>query len=290
MNHSVLINKQHQLGEGPVWDERAQSLWYTDINAGKIYAYFPSSDDRIEHDIGTHVGAVGLCEDDRLVLATADGFIKYNPKSRQTRELKNPLYGRSHLRFNDGKPDPSGSFFAGTMAYDAKEAAGTFYRLTPQNELHTVLDNVTISNGLAWNGDETRLYYIDTTKQAVTVFDYNKNSGAATHPRKAFAIPDKYGSPDGMTIDSEDKLWIAHYGGSAVRRFDPESGALLATIELPVSNVTCCTFGGADFDTLFITTAAQGLSDEELAERPLSGAIFAVKPGQNGRPVYRFKG
>lgn len=290
MDLTVISEMHHQLGEGPVWDERAQVLWWTDISAGKIYRYSPTSGDIIEHDIGMHVGTIGLCEDNWLALATADGFAKYEPETRQLRMLKNPLYGHSDLRFNDGKPDPAGNFYAGTMAYDSSAGAGAFYRLTPGNELHTVLENATISNGLAWNGEETRLYYIDTPQQAVTVFEYDATTGEAINPKKAFDIPDEYGAPDGMTIDREDMLWIAHYGGGAVRRYDPGDGKLLQSVELPVSNVTCCTFGGENLDTLFITTAAQGLSDEALAEQPLAGAVFAVMPGNWGRAAYRFRG
>lgn len=292
MAYSIEIVSQtnYQLGEGPVWDERTQTVWWTDILAGNIYRSRPATDAVERFEVGSHVGTVGLCESGDLLLATARGILRFNPNSSALREIVNPLNGRSHLRFNDGKPDPSGSFYVGTMSYEAEEGAGAFYRMSGGGELTAVLPNVTISNGLAWNKAHTKMYYIDTPTKVVTVFDYDASTGTSTNPQPAFAIPDSAGHPDGMTIDTEDELWIAHYGGSAVRRWNPESGELMESIELPAAQITCCTFGGNNFDTLFVTSASQNLSEEELNAQPLAGAVFAIKMPYQGLPAFRFKG
>lgn len=285
----ILTNCTAQLGEGPVWDEREQVLWWTDITDGKIFRTAPDGGQTEAFEIGEPVGTIGLRENGGLILATAVGFATYDPKTQTLKKLVDPEADKPNNRFNDGKPDPSGSFYAGTMPYDQKEGAGAFYRLKPDGEVVTVRENVTISNGLAWNGRQDTLYYIDTPRRLVTAYDYDKKSGHATKPRDIFEISEDLGHPDGMTIDSEDKLWIAHYGGSAVRRWDPESGELLQSIKFPATQITCCTFGGVNMDKLFVTSASQGLSDEEI-EKQSAGALFVVETPYRGLAPFRFKG
>jgi sugar lactone lactonase YvrE len=193
-------------------------------------------------------------------------------------------------RFNDGKCGPGGRFWAGTMSMDREAGAGSLYCLEPDLSIRRVLSAVTTSNGLAWSTDSRTLYYIDTRTRAVAAFDYDPAAGTLTGRRELIRVPGELGKPDGMCIDSEGLLWIAMFGGGTITRWRPEDGSLEASFALPVPRVTSCCFGGADLDTLYITTARVGLSDAELAAYPLSGGLFRLAAGVRGAPVPEFAG
>ena len=153
------------------------------------------------------------------------------------------------------------------------------------------IENVSISNGIAWNADNTIMYYIDTPSNYVFAFDYNIESGEINNQRVAVDLTHENGYADGMTIDEEDMLWIAFYGGWRVARYNPLTGEFLTQVELPVANVTSCTFGGAGLNDLFITTANKGLPQKDLQEQPRAGNLFVVKDcGFRGVPANKFKG
>src|SRR5262249_35054787 len=152
------------------------------------------------------------------------------------------------------------------------------------------LDNIYISNGILWSLNHSTMYYIDSLAHNVRAFDYDLESGNISNERVAIEIPESTGIPDGMDIDAEGMLWFAHYGGSRVCRYDPQTGELLHTISLPASRVTACAFGGKDLDTLFITTACQQMSPEEWEKEPHAGGLFSIKPGYHGVGPYWFKG
>ncbi|MCA9977634.1 MAG: SMP-30/gluconolactonase/LRE family protein, partial [Anaerolineales bacterium] len=193
-------------------------------------------------------------------------------------------------RFNGGYCDGDGRFWAGTMALTMEDGAGALYRLDADLSVHTMLSGVTISNGMAWSQDQRTLYYIDTPTRTVTAFDFTAETGEIGNGRVALTIPATMGYPDGMTIDRDGKLWIAHYDGGCVRRWDPETGNVLATIPLPVSKVTACTFGGPNLDRLYITTASQEMSDEQKAAEPLAGSLFVAQTPYQGFVTSRFAG
>jgi sugar lactone lactonase YvrE len=195
---------------------------------------------------------------------------------------------RPGLRFNDGKCDPAGRFWAGTMAYDQAEGAGALYRLDPDGLARMVIDEVTISNGLAWSLDGRTMYYIDTPTQRVDAFPCDPVTGAVGDRRSEIHIPPEAGAPDGMTIDAEGGLWIALWGGSAVHRY--LDGRLEQVIELPVSQPTSCCFGGESMDELYVTSARQGLSAGRLRAETLAGALFRIRPGVRGLAPAVFAG
>jgi sugar lactone lactonase YvrE len=184
---------------------------------------------------------------------------------------------------NEGGCDPDGRFYCGSMAYALTPGAASLYRLDPDGSVTTVLGDLTISNGLEWSPDGRLAYYVDSATGRIDVMDYDGDRGL-TH-RRPFATVDA-GSPDGLTVDSEGGIWVAIWGGHAVHRFTPE-GALSEVVELPVTQVTACTFGGADLDELFITTSREGLP---ASEEPVAGSLFRVRPGVTGLPVRRFAG
>lgn len=153
-----------------------------------------------------------------------------------------------------------------------------------------MVEGVTISNGLAWSRDASTLYYIDTPTRAVAAFDYDRARGTVSGRRVAIEVPETMGSPDGMTIDAEGRLWIAQWDGGCVGRWDPTSGRLLERIPVPARRVTSCAFGGPALEDLYITTARTGLDERSLAEEPLAGGLFRVRPGVAGIPAVPFAG
>ena len=277
-----------ELGEGPVWDDRQGVLIWVDIWAGEVHSYDPASGRDSAIGVGQPVGAAVPRRSGGLVLAVRDGFAFLDPDGRLTSvaevETANP-----GNRMNDGKCDRHGRFWAGTMAGDSRPGAGALYRLDPDLSVTKVLDGVTVSNGLAWSLDDRTMYYIDTPTQRVDAFDYDLASGTIENRRPLIEIPEEAGSPDGMTIDAEGFLWVALYGGRAVRRFSPD-GRLERVVELPAANVTSCAFGDPDLDRLFITSARQELSPADLAAQPQAGALFGHRPGAQGVPADRFAG
>lgn len=290
MNYEILTSQRDQLGEGALWDDRDQTFWWTDILSGAIYQFDPSTGESVTHLIGSHVGTIALRASGGLLLATFNGFVAYDPSTRIQTPLADPEAHLPTNRFNDGKPGPAGEMWAGTIAYDASDGAAALYRLGADGVLECVVKNVTISNGIAWNSAETIFYYIDTPTMQIMAYDYDKATGTIANPRVAVTVPDAAGYPDGMTIDSDDKLWVAHYAGSAVCRWDPATGEQLSIIKLPASQITCCTFGGANFDQLYVTSAYQTLNSAELTQQPNAGALFRIQVNASGRPAYRYGG
>ena len=277
-----------ELGEGPVWDDRQGVLIWVNIWAGDVHSYDPASGRDSAIGVGQPVGAAVPRRSGGLVLAVRDGFAFLDPDGRLT-SVAEVEAGNPGNRMNDGKCDRHGRFWAGTMAGDSRPGAGALYRLDPDLSVTRVLEGVTVSNGLAWSLDDRTMYYIDTPTQRVDAFDYDPGSGTIENRRPLIEIPEEAGSPDGMTIDAEGFLWVALYGGRAVRRFSPD-GRLERVVELPAANVTSCAFGDPDLDRLFITSARQELSPADLAAQPHAGALFGHRPGAQGLPADRFAG
>ena len=170
------------------------------------------------------------------------------------------------------------------------ETQGSLYRLNTDFSVHKIFGDVAISNGIIWSLDHTTMYYIDTLRKNVRAFDYADDTGDISNERVIINVPEEIGMPDGMAIDSEGMLWVAHYGGSCVSRWNPNTAQLLLKIDLPVTQVTACAFGGPNLDILFITSAAQELDAAELARQPLAGGLFAIKTPYQGVPSFRFGG
>ena len=217
------------------------------------------------------------------VIAVERGFILEGPDGGL--EPLPDLWSDAGLRMNEGGCDPDGRFYCGSMAYDKAPGRGTVYRLDSDRTVSVVFGGSTISNGLAWSPDGSLAYYIDSATRRVDVFDYTTDGGL-TGRRTLVELPDGAGDPDGMTVDAHGHLWVALYAGSAVRRYRPD-GTLDGVIELPVTNVTACTFAGADLDQLVITTSREGLPD---GAQPQAGSLFRSRPGVTGLPVLEFAG
>lgn len=293
-NLELVIDSKSELGEGPCWDEKNQKLLWIDGYAGKIniYDYVDQSNRFIE--VGQYVGSINLRKDGGAILALQYGIYFLNLKTEKILKITDPEYGLSHNRLNDGKCDCKGRLWFGSINMDAHvrsydvESTGALYCMNKDLEIRQVLDNIAVSNGLTWNVNNKIMYHINTPTRKVVAYDFNKETGEIKNKREIVIIPENQGVPDGMTIDEEGKLWVAHFGGYQVSRWDPETGEKIGKIKLPVKNVTSCTFGGKNLEELFITTASAGLSKKEASEQPQAGGLFKIRPGVKGLSFYRF--
>lgn len=285
----LLVDAHALVGEGPIWDEEKGVLYWVDIMSSMVYAYDPATGENRGYDVGQHVGTVVPRASGGLMLALYDGFAAFDPATQQLTMLADPEAHLPDNRFNDGKCDPAGRFWAGTMAYNEQTVQGSLYRMDADLSVHKMLGDIGIANGIVWSLDNTIMYYIDSAANTVRAFDYDLASGNIANERVVIRT-DGMGLPDGMAIDAEGMLWIAHFGGSCVRRWDPTSGQVLQTISLPTSQITACAFGGADLGTLYITSAAIGLDEAALAKEPTAGGLFMTDPGVKGAPTYKFAG
>jgi sugar lactone lactonase YvrE len=224
------------------------------------------------------------------MLALQHGFAAYSLGAQQLTFWQDPEAGLPNNRFNDGKCDPAGRFWAGTMDMDERGQRGSLYCLYPDGRVQKRLGNIGTSNGLAWSLDGSTMYYIDTPTSVVRAFDFEMETGRISNGRDIIRIPVSMGYPDGMSIDAEGMLWIALWGGGGVGRWNPFDGQLLEMVACPASQTTACAFGGRALDTLYITSARHGLSEDQLQKEPHAGGIFAIKPGCQGIPAYRFSG
>ncbi len=284
----LLVNEQAILGEGPTWDEARQVLYWLDIMGKKlhIYDYAKGTNQTIKLD--QMPGTIVPRESGGAAIALQEGFFFMDLETEQLEPIADPERHLPDNRFNDGKCDPKGRFWAGTIHLEGKEHTCALYCLDTNLEVEKKISGVTNSNGLAWSPDETAFYYIDTPTLKVRAYDYDAETGNITNPRDVIHFPEDEGFPDGMTIDEEGMLWIAHFSGSKVSRWDPNSGRQLSSISVPAKHVTSCTFGGPDLDELYITTAK--LDDTNMDEFPHAGGLFRIKTGVKGLPAFRFNG
>jgi len=283
MNITPLCNHKSMLGEGPVWDAANHTIFWVDIMGCAIHALDMKSHALRSISTPSMIGSFALCSDGNIIAALQDGFAFINKNTREINAIGDPEKHLKGNRFNDGKTDPAGRFWAGSMSLNGEKGTGNLYMVDEQLQVKKQIENVSISNGLCWSLDQRFFYYIDTPTMEVVRFDYDNATGEISNKTTVISIPAKEGYPDGMTIDSEGMLWIAHWEGWQVARWDPSTGNKIDAIHLPVSLVTSICFGGENMDEMFITSARVGLTDEQLAEEPLAGSSFIIsKTGFKG--------
>jgi len=277
------------LGEGAIWHPDEQVLYWIDITGKKLHRYDPEKNDNttLEMDgmIGTVIPDYGKYS---VVVALETGIKGVLPDGSMELLAAYPANEPSGNRFNDGKCDPAGRFWVGTMSKKETKGAGNLYCFDGK-DLVLKESPVSISNGIAWSKDGKTMYYIDTPEQVVFAYDFDLATGNIKNRRIAFKVPEINGYPDGMTIDSDGNLWIAHWNGAAVICYDPHTGKEMHKIKVRALNVTSCSFGGKDLKTLYITSARQGLTEQQLKEYPLSGKLFSVECDSKGIPAYSFE-
>lgn len=266
------------LSEGPRWHEERQELLWVDILGRRFHSARVTTGGRPDQvrtvGLDRHVGAVAPVNGGGYVLAAGQGFV-FVDDAGSVHELAQPEAGHVNVRMNDGACDPQGRFWAGTMAYDESPGAGTLFRLDPDGRCRTMLTGLTISNGIGWSPDGETMYLSDSGTGLVEAFDFDGVTGAISGRRTLVHIDQPGMAPDGLTVDEEGDIWVAMYGGWAVKRYGPD-GAVRATVDIPVAQATSCAFGGGEGRTLFITTGRERLEEAALERQPDAGRVFSV--------------
>jgi L-arabinonolactonase len=290
VNIDCLHRGEHILGESPIWSVQEEALYWVDIQAPAIQRLQPSSGQVKRWALREEVGSIALRTRGGLLAATRSGFHFFDPATGSLRSITHPERHLPDNRFNDGRCDRAGRFWAGTMMCEQpRRPAGALYCLEPDLTVRVVERDITIPNSLAWSPDNRVMYFADSPHRRIWAYDFDLASGAISNRRVFVDGRDHPGVPDGSTVDADGCLWNAEHGGGRVCRYTPD-GRLDRTIELPVTQPTCCAFGGPLLATLFITTARENLNAEQLAAQPLAGAVFAVDPGVAGLPEPGFAG
>lgn len=280
------------LGEGACWSVREQALWWVDILGQQLHRWQPDSGAQRSWALPDTVSAVAeRAAGPGLLLTLRRGFVLFDPESGRLQRLAEPEPERTGNRFNDGKCDAQGRFWGGTMDFACEAPTGALYRLEADGRCERAFDaGFPVTNGPAWSLDGGTMFFNDTVRRRVFALPFDAARGSLGEPRLFLQFDADDGHPDGMTTDAEGGLWIAHWGGGCVSRHDAATGAELARIALPTAHITNLAFGGPALRTLFITSARAGLSDAQLAEQPLAGALFALETGIAGLPAGLFKG
>jgi len=295
-----------ELGEGPHWDVETQSLYYVDIFGKHIYKYTPSTKKLTKANIGKHVSFIIPVEgskdrflismDRELVVITWDGVSPQVSKLEKIAEVENRP-GVDGNRFNDGKADPTGRLWTGTMGHEpvvgnVDPKKGSLYSLGSNGQVKHHVSDVHISNGLAWSADLKKFYYIDSGERRVDQFDFDAKNQTISNRQPLFTLEKNNvdGFPDGQAIDADGNLWVAVFNGSRVIKIDPRKPeTLLGSIEIPAKQVTSVAFGGPNLDELYVTSARMTINGVVLAQ-PDHGAVYRVTGlGVKGLPGVRVK-
>ena len=289
-NNVTLAYKANALlGEGAIWNYKTDELYWIDIEGKQLHIYHPKTNKNRSFPTASHIGTVVPKNKDEVLIALVDGIHTMNVNSGQTEVFAHMTDLLPNARLNDGKCDPSGRLWVGSMNWQQAQGQAKLFSIQSDGSVHTKMDGVTISNGIVWTKDKKTMYYIDTPTSQIKAYDYDDVTGAITNERVAVDIPVDLGYPDGMTIDEDDMVWVGMWNGNAVIRCNPKTGVVLQKIEVPAHNITSCAFGGPNLETLYITTATVDMTDEELTKYPLAGSIFKVNPGVKGVRSHFFK-
>ncbi len=285
----LVLDARAEHGEGPMWHAAENVLVWVDIARHLVHLYDPASGNDRAIDVGQPVSAVAPRASGGLVMALQEGYAALDTASGQVELIAAVDKGTTPGRMNDGKCDSEGRFWAGTMAFSQQRGSATLYRLERDHSVTTMLRDVTIPNGPAWSLDSRTIYFNPGATGGVDAYDFDPLTGALSNRRPFISIPSDVGAPDGLTVDDEDHVWVAVWGGWAVHRYTPD-GQLERVVRLPAAHVSCPTFGGADLTDLYITTSPEGLSDEERHAQPHAGSLFRYRPGVAGPAPFAYQG
>jgi len=275
------------LGEGVLWDAVGRRLWWTDIQERRLYRYEPTRQVLDTFELPERLGSFGFVEgSERLIAAFESGFALFDPQSGQLQWIARPPHAADKVRFNDGRVDRMGRFWAGTMVEGTGRPVGRLYCLcNGLAEVH--LSEIAICNSLCFSVDGRHMYFADSPHRTIHRFDTDPVTGALSN-RRIFAQTPPGALPDGSNVDAEGHLWNAHWGSGQVVRYAPD-GSISGCIDLPVTQPTCIAFGGTALDHLYITTARENLSAAVLASQPQAGHLLIYKTNIRGHPEPRYR-
>ena len=283
------LDVRASLGECPVWSAAEQALYWVDINAPSLNRFDPATGSNRAMPMPSSIGCFALRKRGGFVVALRDGIWLAQPDGKLERKVVAAPYDPAHHRFNDGRCDPQGRFFAGTMNEKRDGPSGALYRIDADFSIAEIFGNVTISNGLAWSPDGRTMYHVDTPTLTISAYDFDAASAMPSKRRVFARFETATDRPDGAAVDSEGCYWIALYRGGRVVRLSP-AGNVLASFALPAMCPTMCAFGDADLKTLYVTSARQQRDAAELERLPQSGGIFAMRVDVPGLPEPAFMG
>lgn len=292
---TLAVAERCLLGESPMWHPREQRLYWCDIPGHRLYRHDPATQDLVHWDFDTDVACCAPMLDGGLLLALRDGLWRFDPASGQRRRLAAAPYDVAQERFNDGKCDPQGRFWVGTIFEPRTPALAKLYRYA-HAALDVRLDGITVTNGLGWSPDGRRLYVSDTKAHRIEQFDVDPVGGELSGRRMFASFPSRQadqplsaygGRPDGAAVDVEGCYWVAMFEGARLLRLSP-NGELLREVRLPVQCPTMPCFGGADLRTLYITTASHHRPPQELIDQPWAGSVLSLRVETPGLPANLF--
>ncbi|MEM7487576.1 MAG: SMP-30/gluconolactonase/LRE family protein [Pseudomonadota bacterium] len=291
MEISVLADVKPLLGEGPLWDVEAERLWFIDSLGQRVFRCTADGAEMRAWTVPSAIGSMCLRASGGAIVALTDGFHALDLETGETDHLVDPEPDSPGNRLNDGKVDPAGRFLCGSMDMGEAEATGRLWRLDPDLSLHELERDIICSNGPCWSPDGRTLYFSDSFTGAISAFDYDPATGAASNRRRFADLPtDRAGAPDGATVDAEGGVWSACVFDGRIFRFTPD-GATDRVIEMPVRKVTSVAFGGPDLATLYVTSMAEPPLPKYPGDGPLRGATFRIDGlSVRGRPEPRFAG
>ncbi len=277
-----------RLGEGPTWNDATRTLSWVDILNHRVHQFLPGSGENRVYEVGDVVGCAVPTRGNALLLALRHDLAALDLASGAVRHILPIEPDKPENRLNDGKCDPRGRFWVGSMRAE-ETGHGSLYRYDPDGSLHVMETGLGISNGLGWSPDGTTFYLTDTPAQTIYAYDFDGAAGAISNRRVLVDLSGEDLFPDGLTVDSEGCIWSAQWAGACVIRFAP-SGRELLRVPLPVKCPTSCVFGGSDLNRLYITSASVGLSEQEIEQYFFSGDLFCLPTDIVGMPTFRFAG
>jgi sugar lactone lactonase YvrE len=285
-----VIAAGNQLGESPVWRPEENALYWVDIPKGLIVRHVLATGTNKQWKLPAPIGSFAFRSTRGMVVSLKTGIYFFDPDSGDLQQVQNPEADQPENRFNEGKCDPRGRLFTGTMNEVIRgKPDGSLYRLDPGGELNVILRQITVPNGLAWSPDGSTMYFADTRRHVIFQFDYDFHAGLPYHQRVFVDLSSYEGLPDGATVDADGCLWSAMFSGGRIVRYTPK-GKIDRVIGLPVTQVNSLTFGGSDLRTIFVVTSKHLLNESGLAAQPLAGDIFAIDAGVTGRAEPPFAG
>ncbi|WOD41811.1 SMP-30/gluconolactonase/LRE family protein [Nodosilinea sp. E11] len=283
-----VLHARARLGEGPLWDDTKQALYWVDILNHRVHIFEPSSGDDCHWDVGDVGSALALMAGDRLLVALGNRLGQLDLSSGTVETLHTFDFEPPGTRFNDGKCDPQGRFWIGSMSPEHPGQAA-LYRYDPDGSVHTMETGLTISNGLGWSPDGSTFYLTDSPQRQIYAYRFDGATGEISDRTVAIDLSDADEAiePDGLAIDTDGNIWTALWDGGCVACFSP-TGESLGRVTLPVPRPTCPSFGGPNHQTLYVTTASVGLSQQEIQQGFYSGDLFAIAAPVPGLPTHRF--
>lgn len=286
----VLGEGRTNVGECPLYDERSHRLYWIDVrDTPAIHALDLASGSQRDWPLREDIGAIALTRARRLLAALRSGFAYFDPDSGAFAPIVDPEAHLPHTRMNDGRCDPSGRFWCGSMNPESGRAEGSLYVLDESLQCRRVNGMYFTPNGITWSLDGRTMLCADTRRAMIYAFDFDVQSGTLGERRDFADLGALPGGPDGATLDRDGYLWSAHVDGACLIRYDPR-GRIDRVVRLPVTRPTACAFGGDDYRTLYVTTSTRTLSAAQLAHEPLAGRVLALDVGIGGFSPVRFAG